>query len=463
MSANVSHPIEPFKIKSVEPISISTRAQREEWIREAGYNVFNLVSAQLTIDFLTDSGTGAMSDGQWAEMMRGDESYAGSRSFAQLADAIDDIFGFPHFVPTHQGRAAENLLFSLMVEPGDVVPSNQHFDTTEANVAASGGDPVNLVIAEGLDPANRHMFKGNIDLERVEALIREVGVDRVPLGMITISNNAGGGQPVSLENLRAYREVLSRHGIPLFIDACRYAENAWFVRQREPGYGDRAPIEIARETFELADGCTMSAKKDGLANIGGFLAMRDEALYQRVRRKLIRIEGFPTYGGLAGRDLAAVARGLYEALEPDYLAYRTGQVAYLVEGLAARGVPVVLPPGGHAAFVDAAALLHHLDRSELPGQALAVELYCAAGVRAVELGTVAFGRRDPETGEWSYPDLDLVRLAVPRRVYTQSHLDYVIEALAEIAARPETVPGMRFAYEPPELRHFTARFEPIAR
>ncbi len=455
-----SHPIEPFKIKSVEPISLSSRAQREVWLREAAYNVFNLKSGQILIDLLTDSGTGAMSDSQWGELMQGDEAYAGSKSFDRLADAVHDIFGFPLFVPTHQGRAAENILFSLTVKPGDVVPSNQHFDTTEANIVAAGGEPVNLVIAEAMQARLRHPFKGNIDVAAVRDLIDRVGPERIPLAMITISNNAGGGQPVSLANLAEYRELLHRHGIPLFIDACRFAENAWFIREREPGHSHQAPIEIARATFALADGCTMSAKKDGLANIGGFLAMRDAELFERVRRQLIRTEGFPTYGGLAGRDLAAIARGLYEALTPEYLAYRIGQTAYLVESLDRAGVPVVLPPGGHAAFIDAGALLPHLDRSELPGQALTVELYLAAGIRAVELGTVAFGHRTADGG-WIYPDLDLVRLAIPRRVYTQSHLDYVVAALAEIAAHPESVRGMRIVYEPAELRHFTARFEPI--
>ncbi len=454
-----SHPVEPFKIKAVEPIRRSSRAEREVWLREAGYNVFNLKSGQILIDLLTDSGTGAMSDAQWAELMQGDEAYAGSKSFDRLADAIRDIFGFPLFVPTHQGRAAENILFSLTVRPGDIVPSNQHFDTTEANIVAAGGEPVNLVIPEAMQTRSRHPFKGNIDLAALQGLIDSVGRDRIPLGMITISNNAGGGQPVSLANLAEYSEILHRHGIPLFIDACRFAENSWFIHQREPAHGHESPIEIARATFALADGCTMSAKKDGLANIGGFLAMRERDLYERVRRLLIRTEGFPTYGGLAGRDLAAIARGLYEALDPDYLAYRVGQTAYLVESLDTVGVPVVLPPGGHAAFVDAGALLPHLDRSLLPGQALTVELYLAAGIRAVELGTVAFARRGPD-GNWIYPDRDLVRLAIPRRVYTQAHLDYVVGALAEIAAHPEEVRGMRMVHEPAELRHFTARFEP---
>ncbi len=463
MAESSHHPFEPFKIKTIEPISLSTKAQREKWIRDAHYNVFNLKSGQLVLDFLTDSGTGAMSDAQWGELLQGDESYAGSKSFDLLSSAIGDIFGFPHFVPTHQGRAAENILFSLTVSDGDVVPSNQHFDTTYANISAAGGNPVDLVVDEAHDPAAQLPFKGNIDCRKVEALIAEIGVERIPLGMLTISNNAGGGQPVSLANIQEYRDVLSGHGIPLFIDACRFAENSWFITQREEGYADLSPVEVARRTFALADGCTMSAKKDGLANIGGFLATRDPELFARIKSKLIRIEGFPSYGGLAGRDLAAISRGLYEALNPEYLAYRTGQVAYLVESLAAAGVPVVLPPGGHAAFIDAASLLPHLDRSELPGQALSVELYIAAGIRGVELGTVAFASRDEESGEWIYPALDLVRLAIPRRVYTQSHLDYVVEALAEIAADPERVSGMRFTFEPAELRHFTARFEPLRR
>jgi tryptophanase len=454
------HPPEPFRIKMIEPIRLIDREARHEAIRRAGYNLFALRAEDVFIDLLTDSGTGAMSQEQWSALMKGDESYAGARSFERLAQVMNEIFQFRHFVPTHQGRAAENILSSLLVKPGHFVPSNMHFDTTEANIRARGGMPVNLVIDEAKDPTNRHPFKGNMDIHKLRDFIQESGTEKIPLGMITITNNAGGGQPVSMENLRLVSETYREFGIPFFIDACRYAENAYFIKQRETGFSDKSTLEIAQQIFALADGATMSAKKDAIVNIGGFLAMNDDILYQRACNELILREGFPTYGGLAGRDLEAIATGLWEGLDEDYLAYRLGQTEYLAKRLLENDIPIIEPPGGHAVYIDAGRLFAHIPQSEFPGQALAVELFLEGGVRAVEIGSVMFAHLDDNTGEMVFPDLELVRLAIPRRVYTQSHLDYVTDAIIEISKRKEKVRGFRFTYAPELLRHFTARFEP---
>ncbi len=453
---------EPFRIKVVEPIRRTTAAERRTIIRAAHYNVFKVRSSDILIDLLTDSGTGAMSDNQWAGMMVGDEAYACSRSYYSLESAVRDIFGFRHFVPTHQGRAAEHILCSLLVRPGNLVPNNMHFDTTQANIAARGGIPTNLLIDEGLNPSSHHPFKGNMDLRKLQNWIQQVGPEGIPFGMITVTNNAGGGQPVSMANLRETANVYHEHRIPFFIDACRYAENAYFIQQRELGYAALSPLEIARQMFSYADGCTMSAKKDGLVNIGGLLCMNDPALMQRAEQELILREGFPTYGGLAGRDLEAIARGLYEGLDPEYLAYRVGQTAYLADSLAEVGVPCVQPPGGHAVYVDARALLPHIPAEHLAAWALGVELYVQGGIRSAELGAVAFATRD-ENGDWQFPPLELVRLALPRRSYTQAHLDYVVETFAAILQKRDDISGYRMTYEPPFLRHFTAEFESLSR
>jgi len=456
----ISYPPEPFRIKTVESIQLLTVPEREEALKRAGYNIFNLNSQEVYIDLLTDSGTGAMSDKQWAAVMQGDEAYAGARSFFHLKEAIDQIFGFKHFVPTHQGRAAENILSTLLVKPGCFIPNNTHFDTTQANILARGGIPENLAIPEAADPKELHPFKGNMDIEKLERFIKEVGPDHIPFGMITVTNNAIGGQPVSMDNIRQVSEIYSKVGIPFFIDACRYAENAYFIKSRDPNYANKSLLEIARELFSYADGATMSAKKDAIVNIGGFFAMNDEELFLQAKNELILREGFPTYGGLAGRDLDAVAVGLKEGLEERYLEYRVGQVAYFGSRLLELGVPIVEPPGGHAIYLDAGRMLPHIPRNAFPGQSLVVELYREGCVRAVELGSVAFARKDPGTGEKIVPDLELVRLAIPRRVYTQAHIDYVVDTISRIMDRREEIPGYRMTYAPELLRHFTARFEP---
>jgi tryptophanase len=455
------YPPEPFRIKMVEPIRLVSREQREEALHQVSYNVFGLRSEDVYIDLLTDSGTGAMSQDQWSAMLLGDESYAGARSFYRLEKSIKEITGFKYFVPTHQGRAAENILCALLVRSGDYIPSNTHFDTTESNILARQGVPVNLVCEQAADPTNRSPFKGNMDVEKLREFINQVGADRIPFGMITITNNAGGGQPVSLANLRAVSETYHEFNIPFVIDACRFAENAYFIKLREPGYTHKTTLEIAREIFSLADGATMSAKKDAIVNIGGFFAMNDEKLFRNACNELILREGFPTYGGLAGRDLEAIAKGLWEGLDENYLAYRLGQTAYLGERLLAIGVPIIEPPGGHAVYVDAGGFLPHIAPHEFPGQSLVVELYREGGIRAVEIGSVMFAHRDPSTGKMIYPTLELVRLAIPRRVYTQAHLDYVAEVLAKVACGKDKLSGFRITDAPELMRHFTAKFMPL--
>ncbi|MDX2343696.1 MAG: tryptophanase [Acidimicrobiia bacterium] len=452
--------IEPFRIKSVQAIDMPTVEEREDALQGAGYNLFGLHADQVIIDLLTDSGTGAMSAHQWAGMMMGDESYAGGRSFFKFETAVKEITGYSEVIPTHQGRAAERILFANAVKEGDVVPSNTHFDTTRANVEYQGAEARDIVIAEGRDPAIVLPFKGNLDIEALRATIAEVGVERIPMVMVTVTNNSGGGQPVSLANLRQVRAVCDEFGLPLILDACRFAENAWFIKLREEGYADQTPREIALEMFSIADGCTMSAKKDGLANIGGFLALNDGELAARCRNLLILTEGFPTYGGLAGYDLEAIAIGLNEVLDENYLRYRIRSTEYLAEKVYAAGVPIVRPAGGHAVYLDAKALLPHIPQEQYPAQALAVELYRNGGVRGVEIGSVMFGKPQPDGSE-SAAAMELVRLAIPRRTYTQSHVDYVAEVVIDVATGASDIGGYRIVEQAPWLRHFTARFEPV--
>jgi tyrosine phenol-lyase len=454
-------PAEPFRIKVVEPLRSMSREEREQLILKAGLNIFAVPADSIYVDLLTDSGTSAMSDNQWAGLMVGDESYAGSKNFFNFQSAVRDIFGYPHVIPTHQGRMAENLLFSTLLKPGDIVPNNIHFDTTRANVEHQDAEAVDLVVDEGLDPQALHPFKGNLDPAKLDRLLTEQRA-RVPMVMITVTNNSGGGQPVSIANVRAVREVCTKHGVPLIFDACRFAENCWFIKQREPGFESRSIESIARELFSYGDGCTMSAKKDGLVNIGGFLALTNAEWAERITNLLILVEGFPTYGGLAGRDLEAMARGLREVLNEDYLSYRIGQVAHLGELIDHAGVPIVKPVGGHAVYIDARRMLPHIPQSQFPGQALVVALYRDFGIRAVEVGSLMFGHKDPKTGEPVFPRLELVRLAIPRRVYTTEHIRYVAESVIQLYRERERLRGLRITYEAPVLRHFTARLEELS-
>jgi tryptophanase len=445
--------IEPFRIKSVEPIRWTTRVEREQLLQAAHHNLFLLPAEDVLIDLLTDSGTGAMSTHQWAAVMEGDESYAGSKSFDRFRAAVQDIFGYRHVIPAHQGRAAERILFGVACKKGDVVPNNTHFDTTRANVEFVGAEAVDLVIPEGRDPRLDYPFKGNMDVAALENLINRAGRERIPLVMLTITNNSGGGQPVSMENIRQVSAVCRKNKIPLYFDACRFAENAYFIKLREPGYEAKTPKQIAQEIFSYGDGCTMSAKKDGMANIGGFLCTNDDLLAQQERDLLILTEGYPTYGGLAGRDLEAIAVGLNEALQEEYLHYRIASTAYLGNHISQRGVPIVQPPGGHAIYIDARAFLPHVPVDQFPGVALAAELYLEGGIRSVEIGRLMFG---------DAAKMDLVRLAIPRRVYTQSHIDYVVEIILDVWNKRDTIRGLKLTYEAPFLRHFTAKLERVA-
>ena len=453
--------IEPFRVKVVEPIKMTTREEREQYLTQAYYNLFLLHSDNVIIDLLTDSGTAAMSSKQWSAIMQGDESYAGSPSFYRFEESVRDIFGFRHVIPTHQGRAAERILFSVLCKPGMVVPNNTHFDTTRANVEYVKAEAVDLPIPEFYQPQTYHPFKGNMDTEGLRELIARVGPDRIPLVMITVTNNSGGGQPVSMANIREVKAICAEYGIRLYLDACRFAENAYFIKLREEGYANKSVKEISREMFSYADGCTMSAKKDGLVNIGGFLCTNDDLLAQQEKDLLILTEGFPTYGGLAGRDLEAIAVGLQEVLHEDYLNYRLASIGYLGRHIAEHGVPIIQPPGGHAIYIDAAAMLPHIPALQFPGQSLAIELYREAGIRSCEIGSVMYAHTDPETGEVKPAAMELVRLAIPHRVFTQSHIDYVIEAILEVAARRESLRGYRIEKQAPFLRHFTARFAQV--
>ncbi len=453
--------IEPFRIKSVEPLRFTSRSERTQILQAAGYNLFNIHADDVLIDLLTDSGTSAMSARQWGGMIEGDESYAGSRSYHQLEEKVTELTGFRHLIPTHQGRAAEKILFNIVGGEGKIIPNNTHFDTTRANIEVSGAEAVDLLPPAGFDPVAVDAFKGNMDLEALEALLGKHGPQRIPITMLTVTNNSNAGQPVSMENIRRAAKISHRHSIPFFLDACRFAENAYFIKLREPGYQKITVREIAAEMFSYADGCTMSGKKDGLVNMGGFLALNDEELARQARNILVVTEGFPTYGGLAGHDLQAFAIGLDEVLEEDYLKYRIRSVTYLGEHLTELGVPIFQPPGGHAIYIDAGAFLPHIPAHQFPGQSLACELYLCGGIRSCEIGSVMFGKTDPTTGDFAPARLEMVRLAIPRRVYTKSHIDYVIECIGDVYRRRNEISGIRIVQEPPILRHFTARFSPL--
>lgn len=451
--------VEPFRIKMIERIRLLPREKREEVIQNAYFNIFNIAARDVFIDLLTDSGTSAMSDNQWSGMMLGDESYAGCNNYHNFVESIQDITGFKYIIPVHQGRVAENILFSTIVKKGQWVPNNTHFDTTRANAAHKGGKPIDLIIKEGRDPKSTHPFKGNMDVEKLEDFIIEKGAENIPVVMMTVTNNTAAGQPVSMENIRKTAAVCRKHHIPLFFDCARFAENCWFIKQREEGYREKSPKEIAREMFSYADGCVMSAKKDALVNMGGFIALNHGELEQKLTRLLIIIEGFRTYGGLAGRDLEAIARGIHESLEADYLKHRTEQVKYLGDRLMEKGVPIIQPAGGHAIFIDAGNMLPHIPKNEYPGQALTVALYREGGIRAVEIGGLMFAEKDPETGEEISPPLELVRLAIPRRVYTNSHMDYVAHVCGKINAAKDKLRGFEIVEQAPFLRHFTMKLK----
>lgn len=458
---DIKSPVEPFRIKSIERIKLTSRREREAILQEAGFNVFNIPAEKVFIDLLTDSGTSAMSDNQWSGMMIGDESYAGARNFFHFESAVKNIFCFKHVIPTHQGRAAERILFETLVKKGDYVPNNIHFDTTRANVEVRGAKAVDLVIDEAYDPDSEHPFKGNMDVDKLKKFIEKKGTQKIPLVMLTITNNSGGGQPVSIKNIKEVSQVCKQHGIPLFFDACRFAENAYFIKKREKGYEKKSILEIAQEIFSYGQGAIMSAKKDALVNIGGFVTLDDDLLAEKLKNLLILSEGFPTYGGLAGRDLEAIARGLEEVLEEDYLEYRVSQVAYLGKLLDQAGIPIFKPVGGHAVYLLADRFLPHIPRHQYPGWALTVALYREAGIRAVEVGGVMFARKDKKTGKEIFPKLELVRLAIPRRVYTSAHLEYVAEAIIDLYKNRDKIRGLRIVRESPHLRHFTVRMEEV--
>jgi tyrosine phenol-lyase len=453
--------IEPFRIKSVEPIKFTTKEERIRLLEEAGYNPFLLRADDVLIDLLTDSGTSAMSSKQWAGIMDGDESYAGSRSFYRFEEAVKKITNFNFIIPTHQGRAAEKILFSIIGGPGKYFPNNTHFDTTRANIEFTGAEAEDCLNEIGKHPEIKADFKGNMDIKKLEEFIKEKGKENIPLCLITVTNNSGGGQPVSMQNIREVKEVCVKYNIPLFLDACRFAENAWFIKKREKGYENKKVLEIAQEMFSYADGATMSAKKDALVNIGGFLAMNDDELAMKCRNLLIVTEGFPTYGGLAGRDLEAVAQGLEEIVDENYLQYRIRSTEYLGEKLVAAGVPIIEPPGGHAIYIDAKRFLPDIPPCEYPGQSIACALYIEGGIRSVEIGSVMFGKYGKD-GKIISPPMELVRLAIPRRVYTQSHIDYVLEVVTEVYNNRKSLKGFKITYEAPMLRHFTAKFEPVS-